>query len=75
MVFEILKGSTEPKVCIIFPGEPHSFEVSCDLRPELVRKASQMEKVCLVEFDKGKPYSMCDKGSEIVAKIAMYKRA
>lgn len=74
MVFEIIKGTTEPEVCIVIPGDIHTFEVTCDIRPEVVRKVSQMEMACLIEFEKGKPVSYCDKGSDIVAKLAVYRR-
>lgn len=72
MVFEILKGKTSPKYCVVFP-ETRDFVVTCDIRPDVMRAIQTKEKACLIEFKDGTPYSYCDKGTEILTKLAAGK--
>lgn len=75
MVFDILKGSSKPKYCLVVPGpNPGDFTVECEPKGDRLRQVADMEKVCAIEIHpSGQVYSLCDKGTAIVARLAQLK--
>jgi hypothetical protein len=48
---------------------PNDISIECD--PKDLRKYIDMEKVCVIEIHKdGRAYTMCDKGTALVARLA-----
>ena len=69
-MWEILKASTRPNVCIVMPAGPFDFTVSCDVTRDTVRQIIDKEKVCIIEFDdKRRAMSFCGTGKEIVSRL------
>ncbi len=69
MVLEILRGSTKPPVCVVEPLPGGDFTVRCDVTKETARLLIDKEKVCVIEWRDGKPFSYCGPGKEVVTRI------
>jgi hypothetical protein len=68
-MLDILKSSSKPLYCVVTPMPNGDISVECD--PKDLRKYIDMEKVCAIEIHKdGRAYTMCDKGTALVARLA-----
>jgi len=69
MVMEILKGSSKPTYCVVTPTPTGDISVEC--KPQDLRKYVDLDRACLIEIHPdGRAYTMCDKGTAIVARLA-----